>query len=198
MVRHTLFSKGETIYALLSNYRHPNVVFPVQCIVHDIKFDELMPQYLVRINHFYDEIDFLKRYFFGLTFRGDFENKKQVKFKLKRQLYRKIEDLERQVAEKWETYLIAVDSVFCVKTKAEQIELFNSLQDFFVEKTMKELYETTNRAFYSKGQYYYHSKGEFEASLKKFLAQRAPTDPDYYDKLLFRPLSSDLDKIEIL
>lgn len=195
MVRHTLFSKGETIYALLSNFRHPNVIFPVKCIIYDVKFDSVMPQYQIKILSFYDDISFLKRYFFGLTFKGSFEDK-QTKINLKRSLYTKVEELERHFAEKWESYLIVVDSVFCVKTKAEQVELFNSLQDFFVEKTIKELYEITNRGQYSKGRYYYHTRDQFEASLKKFLGARVPDDKNYFDKLLFKPGQNDLDGIE--
>ena len=91
---------------------------------------------------------------------------------------------------------MVVDSVFCVKTRAEQIELFNSLQNFFAEKTLKELYEITTRRQYSKGTYYYHTKDQFEASLKKFLGDRVPEDKNYFDKLLFRPDGQDLDGIE--
>lgn len=195
MIRHQLFSKGETVYALLSNFRHPNIVFPVKCIIYDVKFDALMPQYQVKIISFFDDVAFLKRYFFGLTFKGNF-NDKQVKINLKRKLYSNVEDLEKHFAEKWESYLMVVDSVFCVKTKVELNELFNSLQDFFVEKTIKELYELSNRKVYSKGQYYYHTRGEFEASIKKFLADRALPNKDYFDKLLYRPDGTELDQIE--
>lgn len=195
MVRHQLFTKGETVYALLSNFRHPNILFPVRCIIYDVKFDTVMPQYQVKIQNFYDDAAFLKRYFFGLTFKGDF-NDRQVKINLKRLKYTTVEDIERHFAEKWESYLIVVDSVYCTKTKVELQTLFNSLQDFFAEKTMKELYEITNRNFYSKGQYYYHVKGDFEASLKKFLGDRVPNEKGYFDKLLFRPDSNDLDNIE--
>lgn len=195
MVRHTLFSKGDTVYALLSNFRHPNIVFPVKCIIYDVKFDSIMPQYQVKIVSLYDDISFLKRYFFGLTFKGSFEDK-QTKINLKRSLYSNIEELERHFAEKWESYLIVVDSVFCVKTRVEQIELFNSLQNFFAEKTMKELYEITTRRQYSKGSYYYHTRDQFEASLKKFLGDRVPEDKNFFDKLLFRPDQDNLDGIE--
>lgn len=197
MIRHRLFSKGETIYALLSNFRHPNIVFPVKCIIYDVKFDALMPQYQVKIISFFDDIAFLKRYFFGLTFKGNFQDK-QVKMSLKRQNYTTIEDLERHFSERWETYLMVVDSVFCVKTKSELFDLFNSLQDFFVEKTIKDLYDLTTRKMYfkTKGKYNYHTRLEFEASIKKFLGERAGSKPDYFDKLLFRPDGRQLDDIE--
>lgn len=195
MVRHQLFTKGETIYALLSNFRHPNILFPVRCIIYDVKFDTVMPQYQVKIQNFYDDSAFLKRYFFGLTFKGDF-NDRQVKINLKRTKYNTVEEIEKHFSEKWESYLIVVDSIYCTKIKTELLSLFNSLQDFFTEKTIKELYEITNRGFYSKGQYYYHTRGEFEASLKKFLGDRASTEKGYFNKLLFRPDARDLDNIE--
>lgn len=195
MIRHRLFSKGETIYALLSNFRHPNVLFPVKAIIYDAKFDDDMPQYQLKVVKFYDDISFLKRFFFSLTFKGNFKDK-QTKINLKRNLYSTVEDLERVFNDKWESYLIVVDSIYCVKTQGELKDLFNSLQNHFVERSIKELYELTNRSYYSKGQYYYHTKGEFEASLKKFLDTRSGKDKDYFDKLLYRPLSSELDNIQ--
>lgn len=195
MIRHRLFSKGETVYALLSNFRYPNVLFPVQAVIYDVKFDTDMPQYQLKINKFYDDVAFLKRYFFGLTFKRDFDSK-QTKINLKRSLYPTIQDLERVFTEKWESYMITVDSVYCVKTQGELKELFNSLQDHFVEKNIKELWDLTNRSFYSRGQYYYNARGEFEASLKKFLAYRVKPEKDYFDKLLYRADNKELDNIE--
>jgi hypothetical protein len=195
MIRHRLFSKGETVYALLSNFRYPNVLFPVQAVIYDVKFDTDMPQYQLKISKFYDDVAFLKRYFFGLTFKRDFDAK-QTKINLKRSLYPTIQDLERVFTEKWESYMIAVDSVYCVKTQGELKELFNSLQDHFVEKNIKDLWDLTSRSFYSKGQYYYHARGEFEASLKKFLADRVKPEKDYFDKLLYRADNKELDNIE--
>ena len=195
MIRHRLFSKGETVYALLSNFRYPNVLFPVQAVIYDVKFDTDMPQYQLKISKFYDDVAFLKRYFFGLTFKRDFDFK-QTKINLKRSLYPTIQDLERVFTEKWESYMITVDSVYCVKTQGELKELFNSLQDHFVEKNIKELWDLTNRSFYSRGQYYYNARGEFEASLKKFLADRVKPEKDYFDKLLYRADNKELDNIE--
>jgi hypothetical protein len=195
MIKHKLFTKGEKIYALLSNKRFPNILFPVRAIIYDVKFDESMPRYMLKIDQLIDDIDFLKRYFFGLTFDGGFDGK-QTKINLKRQEYKKVVDLERLLAEKWESYMFVVDSIFCVKTRAELNELFINLHDFFVEKHIKEMYELTNRSSYSKGQYYYHTKDEFTIALKKFLGERLPDKKDYLDKLIYRPDSVELDKID--
>jgi hypothetical protein len=195
MIKHKLFTKGEKIYALLSNKRFPNILFPVRAIIYDVKFDESMPRYMLKIDQLIDDIDFLKRYFFGLTFDGGFDGK-QTKINLKRQEYKTVVDLERLLAEKWESYMFVVDSIFCVKTRAELNELFINLHDFFVEKHIKEMYELTNRSSYSKGQYYYHTKDEFTIALKKFLGERLPDKKDYLDKLIYRPDSVELDKID--
>jgi hypothetical protein len=195
MIKHKLFTKGEKIYALLSNKRFPNILFPVRAVIYDVKFDESMPRYMLKIDQLIDDIDFLKRYFFGLTFDGGFDGK-QTKINLKRQEYRTVVDLERLLSEKWESYMFVVDSIFCVKTRVELNELFINLHDFFVEKHIKEMYELTNRSSYSKGQYYYHTKDEFTIALKKFLGERTPDKKDYLDKLIYRPDSVELDKID--
>ncbi len=97
--------------------------------------------------------------------------------------------------EKWKQYLITVDSVFCVKTKAEQDILFNKIQDFQTEVNLKELYELTSRTTYT-GQYNFHSKGEYVKALEKFLGDRYPKDKDWVDTILYRPDHTELDRGE--
>ena len=60
MIKARLFVKGETIYALLSSYSHPNILIPVKAIVKDVKYDEINPVYLIKVVKFYDNILFLK------------------------------------------------------------------------------------------------------------------------------------------
>jgi hypothetical protein len=195
MIKHKLFTKGDKIHALLSNKRFPNILFPVRAVIYDVKFDENMPKYMLKIDKMFDDIDFLKRYFFGLTFDGGFDGK-QTKINLSRKEYSKIEDLERVFSEKWESYMFMVDSIFCVRTKIELNELFINLHDFFVEKHLKELYEMTNRSSYSKDNITIMSRNEFTIALGKFLGERLPDQKNYFDKLLYRPDSVELDKID--
>ena len=75
-------------------------------------------------------------------------------------------------------------------------ELYLNIQDFLIEKEIRELYEKSSRVSYSKGKYYYESKGVFEAHLKKFLGDRTPKDPEYFNKLLFRPMGPDYDNLK--
>jgi hypothetical protein len=195
MIRHKLFSKGEHIHVLISNNRYNNVVFPVRAIIHDVEFTDKMPRYQIRITKFYDDIDFLKRYMFDMKFDRNFDGA-LTSFRISRQKFSNIKDFQNYIDSKWETYLIVVDSVMCVKTYNEINVLYNNIQDFFIEKTIKDLYELSTRKTYSKGNYYYESKGVFQAHIKKFLDDRAGTSSDYFDKLLYRPKSIELDQLE--
>ena len=195
MIRHRLFSKGENIHALISNTRYSNIVFPVKAIVYDVKFDETMPKYQIRIVKFYDDINFLKRYFFGMNFEKNFTGG-STKFKFNRTGIKNKEELQKHLDANAETYMITVDSVMCTKSFNQINELYLNIQDFLVEKEIRELYERTSRGSYRKGKYYYESKGVFEAHLKKFLGDRAPADPEYFNKLLFRPMGPEYDNLK--
>lgn len=193
MIKHRLFSKGEYIHALISNTKHSNIVFPVRALIYDVKFDDVMPKYQIKIVKFYDDLNFLKRYLFDLKFIRNFEGG-QTRFRFSRQKYKTREQFQKHIDANEETYFVVVDSVMCTKSYNQISELYNNIQDFLIEKSIKDLYEMANRSSYSKGNYYYKSKGVFEAHLKKFLGDRTPDDPKYFDKLLFRPESKQLDE----
>lgn len=195
MIRHKLYSKGEYIHALISNSRYTNIVFPVRAIIHDIEFDDKMPRYQIRIIKFYDDLDFLKRYMFDMKFDKGFDVG-YTKFNFSREKYKTRKELQDHIDSKWESYLIVVDSVMCVRTHDEVFKLYNNIQDFIVEKSIRELFEVTNRSTYSTGKYFYKSRGVFEAFLKKFLGDRATNDQKYFDKLLFKPKSVDYDRLD--
>lgn len=195
MIRHKLFSKGEYIHVLISNSRHANVVFPVRAVIHDVEFNDKMPKYQIRIIKFYDDLDFLKRYMFDMKFDKGFSGG-YTKFNLNRSKYKTRKEFQDHIDSKWESYLMVVDSVMCVRTHDELFELYNNIQDFIIEKSIRELFEVSNRSSYSTGSYFYKSRGIFEAHLKKFLGDRAGKDPKYFDKLLFKPKSNEYDKLD--
>lgn len=197
MINHKLFAKGEKIHALISTTQQPNVLIPVRAIIYDVKFDDINPQYQIKILKFYDQIYFLKQNLFGGRFIKDFEGR-DTKINLKRENYSQVKQLEDEVfnGEHWKKYMIVVDSVFCTRTQAEQTELFNKLQTFHVELKLKEIYELTNRSVYSKGQYYFHTKGEYIKALEKFLGDRYPKETSWADDLLYRPDTSEMDGAE--
>ena len=61
MIKHKVFTKGELIQALISTTQAPNVLIPVRAMIYDVKFDDVIPQYQIKIKKFYDHINFLKR-----------------------------------------------------------------------------------------------------------------------------------------
>lgn len=193
MIKHRLFSKGEYIHALVSNTRHSNLLFPVRALIYDVQFDEMMPRYQIKIVKFYDDLNFLKRHFFDMNFEKGFEGG-TTRFKFNRQKYKTREQLQKHIDAGEDTYFVVVDSVMCTKSYNQIMELYNNIQDFLIEKSFRDLYEAATRQSYSKGKYYYKSKGVFQAHLKKFLDDRVPADPNYFDKLLFRPNSKELDE----
>lgn len=196
MIKHRLFSKGEYIHALISNTTYPNIVFPVRAIIYDTQFDEKMPRYQIRIVKFYDDINFLKRYFIDTNFEKGFKGG-MTKFRFKRSQFKTKTELADHIEANPETYLITVDSVMCTKTYNQVMDIYLSIQDFLIEKQIREVYEMATRQVYSKGQYYYESKGVFTAHLKKFLDERQPNIKDYYDKLLYRPIGSEYDDLNL-
>ena len=197
MIKHKLFAKGETIHALISTTQNPNILFPVRATIYDVKFDDINPQYQIRIKKLYDNIYFLKHYMFGGRFIKDFTNK-DTKINVKREGYTNTKQVEDELfnGNNWKSYLLLVDSVFCVKTRDEQIQLFNNINTFHIQMKLKELYELTNRSTYSKGQFYFHTKGEYIKSIEKFLGERYPKDKNWADDLLHRPDSSEMDGAE--
>tara|TARA_Y100000361_G_scaffold78629_1_gene69591 strand:+ start:56 stop:649 length:594 start_codon:yes stop_codon:yes gene_type:complete len=195
MIRHKLFSKGESIHALISTTTHPNILFAVRGVIYDIKFDEYNPQYQIKIDKMYDDVATIKKYLIkGRTIR-DFEGT-DTRYKLVRKSFKTIDDFVEKVynGDNWEKYLIVVDSVYCCKTRKEQNEFFNNIQSFLIEQNIKEIFNLANRNLYRSGEYYFHTKTEFINSLKKFLGDKAPTDPKWYDNLVKVPNVQELDK----
>lgn len=196
MIKHRLFAKGEYVQALISTTQQPNVLIPVRAMVYDVKFDDINPQYQIRIKKFYDTMYFLKQNLFGGRFIRNFEGS-ETRINAKRTNYKNTEQLVEELfdGKNWEKYLIVVDSVFCVKTLDEQETLFNNLQSFMIEQNLKSLFEMTNRYPYrkGKGEFAFESKGEFVIALKKFLGDRIPKDEDWIDNMFYNPTSREMD-----
>lgn len=196
MIKHKIFNKGEYIQALISSTNQPNILIPVRGLIYDVKFDDVNPQYKIRVKKFYDSIYFLKQNLFGGRFIRDFEGR-EARINAKRTNYKNTDDLVENLFDgpNWEKYTIVVDSVFCVKTLAEQEELFNNLQTFMIEQKIKEIYEMSTRQPYRKssGEFSYQSKGEFITHLKKFLGDRMPSDETWLNNMFYNPTSREMD-----
>lgn len=196
MIKHKLFSRGEYVYALLSDAQNPEYMFVIKGLIYDTKYDDISPTYQLKIIEFFDDIDFLKRYFFQSSFKKDLNASRYTRINLKRNIYKTKEDLLQAVGgQNWKSYLVVVDSIYCTNTQHEIFELLRKLQDFMIEKRLKEIYELSNRFIYNKGQYYFQTRGLYEIALKNFLGDKLPKDKNYFNKLLYRPKSIELDKI---
>jgi len=199
MIKHKIFPKGEYVQALISTTQQPNVLIPVRAIIYDIKFDDINPQYQIRIKKFYDTMYFLKQNLFGGRFIRDFEGR-ETRINAKRTNYKNIDNLVEDLfnGDNWQKYLIVVDSVFCTKTLDEQHELFNNLQTFMIEQKIKEIYEMSTRYPYrkAKGEFAFDSKGEYIVALKKFLGDRIPSDEAWIDNMFYNPTAREMDQGE--
>ena len=196
MIKHKIFSKGEYVQALISTTQQPNIIIPVRGLIYDVKFDDINPQYQIRVKKFYDTMYFLKQNLFGGRFIRDFEGG-ETRINAKRTNYKNTEELVEGLfdGDNWKKYLIVVDSVFCTKTLDEQMVLFNNLQSFMIESKIKEIYELSTRYPYrkAKGEFAYESKGEFITALKKFLGDRIPQDKEWLDNMFYNPTSKEMD-----
>jgi hypothetical protein len=195
MINNKLTPKGEHLYALISTTQRPNVLIPVRAMVYDIKYDDVNPQYQIRIKKFYDKVYFLKKNMFGGRFMRDFEGS-ETRINLSRLKYQNSTQLVDEIfnGANWQKYLIVVDSVFCAKTIDELSVLFNNLQDFMFEMRLQELYEISTRRLYQKydGTFSFPSRDAYKTALQKFLQGRMPEDAEWINKLLKTPKSEDL------
>ena len=94
----------------------------------------------------------------------------------------------------WQGYLIVVDSVYCCKTRKEQVDFFNKIQTFMIQKNLRELYEMTRRKEYRYGRFYYHTKDMFKKALKRFFGERSPQSDKWWKDFLASTDIRDLDK----
>ena len=56
MIKHRLFSKGDQIHALISTTQQPNLLIPVRATIYDVKFDDVNPQYQIRVKKLIDAV----------------------------------------------------------------------------------------------------------------------------------------------
>lgn len=170
MIKHRLFVKGEKVFALLSSNSHPNILIPIKAIVKDVKFDEVNPRYLLKVVEFYDNILFLKKYFFNMSFSNSFEKRART-LSFNENLIKNKEDLYEVMGLNESKYYFAVDSIMTKKYKGELFQLFNKIQDHLIEKRFRECREFMTRIRYT-GTYKLTGDSEFEARLKNFVGDK--------------------------
>lgn len=181
MINHRIFVKGETIHALLSSYSHPNILIPVKAIVKDVKHDDVNPQYVVKVIQFYDNILFLRNYFFKMSFSNRF-NKRARRIQLD---YKKLRNVKSIIdvfnGPNEASYYIVVDSIMTVKLKGEMMALFSKIQNHLIERKLREVRDYMTRIQYS-GTYRLTGDAEFNARLKKFIGDKIESAGMNFDK----------------
>ena len=143
----------------------------------------------------YDDVAFIKRFLVkGRTIRN-FEGK-DTRYKFNRSSFKTIDEFVDKIynGDNWEVYLTVVDSVYCCKTRKEQIDFFNKIQTFLIQKHLKEVFDMATRKEYRTGRFYYHTIHEFKNAIKKFFGERAPKEDKWYKDFLSNPDVKDLDK----
>ena len=167
MKPHRIFNREDIVHALLVSNSHANIFIPVKCTVKDIKWDPVNPKYLVRIEKFYDNIHFLKKYLFNMNFEHSFRDRTR-KFKLEDKGFKRISDIEKRLHETdQKRFYVTVHSIHTVKTKLEMKKIFGKLQFFLITRKFSEIKEISTRSMY-KGVFRLDSQQEFDLLFKKY------------------------------
>lgn len=166
MKSHRIFTKGQYVYCLLSSYTRPNVLFPVKGIIIDTQWDPVNPLYKIKIIKMYDSMKFLKKYFFDVNFRYNFDNRAKP-MPLKKENFNTTLQLEKRFNESdYERFYVIVESIMCTKTRVNLQKLFERVQFYIISKNLKEIREISTRGFF-KGSLSLDSVNEFDARFKK-------------------------------
>jgi hypothetical protein len=184
MKSHRIFNKGQYVYCLLSSYTKPNVLIPVKGIIIDTAWDPVNPLYKIKIIKLYDNIKFLKTYFFDMNFKYEFDNRAR-KMPIKREDFKTTQALEKRLNESdYERFYVIVESVMCTKTKVNLQKLFERVQFYIISKNLKEIREISTRPFF-KGSLSLDSTKEFDIRFKRGWADKFETAQIDINKYLF-------------
>ena len=165
MKQHRIFNKGDYVYCLLSSHNKPNVLIPVKGIIIDTQWDPINPKYQIRIIKFYDNMKYLKTYFFDMSFHKSFKGR-GTPFPLKKENYPNVRSLEKRLNDKdRDRFFVIVDSLMCTKTKVKLKDLFEKVQFYLISKNLKETREFMARPFF-KGILSVDSTYEFDKRFK--------------------------------
>lgn len=167
MKKHRIFNKGDIVYCLLSSYNKPNALIPVRGAIKDSQWDPINPKYKIQIFKFYDTMKYLKKYFFDMNFKKDFDKrKKPLPIPLDKDSYSNLMDLQKELRIKNnKKYFVIVDSLMCTKTRNELCDLFEKVQFYLISKNLKQVKESVNRPFF-KGPLKTNSPFEFDKRFK--------------------------------
>ena len=168
MINHRIFSKGDIVYCLLSSAKEPNILIPMKGLIIDIKWDEYNPKYLVKFHKFFDNYNFIKRYFFNMSFYNKFDDPTHPVIFNKRD-FKTVKEFSAYLIEK--KWVVVIDSIMCVKTKANLQILFNKIQYALISEFYKLLRYLTTRELYS-GILRIDSQLEYDIRLKQMIGDK--------------------------
>jgi len=165
-MKHRIFKKGDYIYGLLSSRSKPESLIPVRGVIMDTKWDPVNPKYKIKILKFYDNILYLKKYFFGTNFNRTFKRSSIGPLPLKKEDYPTVVSLENRLhSSDAERFYVVIDSIMCVKTLQELRVLYDDIHFYLISKRLKEIKEISIRSFY-RGVFSLSSIHEFNMKMK--------------------------------
>jgi hypothetical protein len=170
MIHKDILDKNEVCYALLSSYNEPNILIPIRGLIKDIKFDYEEPNYLIRIDKFYDNLTFIKKYVFDMFFYTKFDLKHKTTLSF--QGVNDHIDLSKHLEENDLT--VVNHSLMTFSSKARMFEVFDKLQFYFISLNFLNLKENITRSSY-RGFLKFNSQKEFFEKLESFIGDKFPT-----------------------
>jgi len=133
MITSDILNKRSICHGFISSTVKPDVLIPFKGIIEDVKFDENIPKYLVKIIKFYDNIYFLKEFLGQGLYQQRFEGKpKAINIPSK---IKTTTELESWIVDS----RFCVDSNFVVRNKVEMVEIFTKLQEYLLAKSFREI-----------------------------------------------------------
>lgn len=172
MIKHQLYVKGQTVWALLTSFTNPEVLIPVKGIIKEIKYHELNPEYQIQVIKFYDSVKFLKKNLVGMIVAHDFK-KRPRRFNKQIDHITTIDALNDFIAlpeNEWHFNFI-VESIMVTGSHTKTMNLYNRMQDFLIERKLRELREFSIRLGY-KGKYKFSGAAEFHNKLQKMIGDK--------------------------
>lgn len=172
MLHKEILNKNEFCYVLLSSYNEPNILIPIKGIIKDIKFDYDEPNYLVRIEKFYDNMTFINRYVKDMFFYTNFDSKNRTNLGIN--TIDNIADLNRHLEENAVT--IVSHNLMTFETKGRMFEVFDKIHFYFLMLNFFNLKENLTRSVYRGSLKFKDGKKEFFDRLENFIGDKFPTD----------------------
>lgn len=173
MIKSQILDKKSICHALLSSTSNPEIFIPVKAVIEDVFFEENIPVYNLRIIKFYDNIHFLKEFFYDTPYLTNYKGKSKP---LKIPKISTTAELETWFSEK-STYRFCIESNFVVKTKIEMLDLFHRIQEYIIYKELRSIRRTIMRSAYE-GTLKLNSKIEFEDRIKRAFGDKFHTIED--------------------